>query len=251
MVSTYSRKPSLDDARARVARASEHIARLEGEVGDIWLRGAQRNSAVVAPPNMVAGEIEDSTHTDTIVGGAQQPVPPIIPILVSEAAYNLRAALDYLVFELSVLDSGKGQERSQFPIESSPNNWKQRLGDWLSKLNGPHQAAIKLLQPFDGCQWTAVLRDISNPDKHRHLTIIDPKLAGAVTHLRAKVIDGRLIFAIQAVSDSVNQAMDVKAHGLLFADAESPKDRLLVIETLHLLQKQVADVIEAFDPDFQ
>jgi hypothetical protein len=36
--------------------------------------------------------------------------------LVGEICYNLRSALDYLVFELAKHDSGTRQENTQFPI---------------------------------------------------------------------------------------------------------------------------------------
>jgi hypothetical protein len=29
-----------------------------------------------------------------------------------------------------------------------------------------------MLQPYRGCIWTKILREISNPDKHRHLTVL-------------------------------------------------------------------------------
>jgi hypothetical protein len=45
------------------------------------------------------------------------PIPEEISIVVGEICYNLRAALDYLVYELARLDSGCIQNGTQFPIE--------------------------------------------------------------------------------------------------------------------------------------
>jgi hypothetical protein len=57
----------------------------------------------------------------------------------------------------------------------------------LKGINPLHMAAIERLQPYKGCGWTKMLRDLSNPDKHRQFvnmqfvadiiiyTIIDPE----------------------------------------------------------------------------
>ena len=52
-------------------------------------------------------------------------IPETFPILVGEIIYNLRAALDYLIFELSLLDSGNEINGSipQFIIEDEPTGW--------------------------------------------------------------------------------------------------------------------------------
>lgn len=100
--------------------------------------------------------------------------PPEIGILVGETVYNLRAALDYLVYELAILDSGHVQEKTQFPIESCESEWESNQDRRLAGLNPTHKALIKCLQPYRECDWTGVLRDISNPDKHRTLTLVNP-----------------------------------------------------------------------------
>jgi hypothetical protein len=40
------------------------------------------------------------------------------------------------------------------------------------------QDAIKRYQPFAGCQWTGLLRDLNNPDKHRTLTSVYVEFSG-------------------------------------------------------------------------
>jgi hypothetical protein len=94
----------------------------------------------------------------------------IFSVVIGEIVYNLRSALDYLVFELAGLDSGCIIEGTQFPIERSQKSFKWRVrGGWLDVLNAAHVAAIEALQPYRGCQWAAVLQNLSNPDKHVHL----------------------------------------------------------------------------------
>ena len=107
-MSTYSKKPSLDDARARIGRAKEHIATVEREI------------VAAMPP--------DRTITTVIAGGFLSGTryinpPPILPILIGETIYNLRAALDYLVYELFYLDTGETTNITKFVIEDSEQSW--------------------------------------------------------------------------------------------------------------------------------
>jgi hypothetical protein len=73
--------------------------------------------------------------------------------------------------KLARLDTGKPQDGTQFPIEDKPKAFKhrQKRGS-LKGLNERHVAKIEALQPYNGCDWTKTLRDISNPDKHRNIT---------------------------------------------------------------------------------
>ena len=86
-----------------------------------------------------------------------QPVPHALSILVGEIIYNLRAAIDYLIYELAFVDSKKIQHGTQFPIEDTEGDVmgrcdeKRRRGVFLRGLTDQHRAAIKRLQPCDGC----------------------------------------------------------------------------------------------------
>src|SRR5262249_18516344 len=107
---------------------------------------------------------------------------------VGETIYNLRSALDYLVYELFYLDTGappRRQHLTQFLIVDTPQAWnahipnskttsKKRRVMWLYKLSPSHQADLYRLQPCSGCTWTKVLSELSNPDKHRRLTFVEP-----------------------------------------------------------------------------
>src|SRR5204863_4438007 len=89
-----------------------------------------------------------------------------------EMIYNLRAALDYVVFEPARFDSGQTQNGTQFPIEDKPEGFKGRQKTYLKGLTDPHVALVEEYQPCQGCNWTATLRDLSNPDKHRELHLL-------------------------------------------------------------------------------
>jgi hypothetical protein len=117
-MSAYGVEPSLDGAHARVDRAKHHIASLECEI------------AAVLPPDRTISRM--MLRPDFFSGGARGgtqyvSAPPILAILIGETIYNLRAALDYLVFELAHLDTGKPQGGTKFLIEDSEKVWHGHL----------------------------------------------------------------------------------------------------------------------------
>jgi len=233
---SYHSKPSLDNAFARVTRAEEHLARLEAEIDS-----ALKRSIVIG--SGITGLLTATGYN----------LPKIVPILIGEVVYKLRAALDYLIFQLVYLDGGKVKNGTKFPIEDNADGWqfyflspksaggskRRRRKLWLPILTPGHQAAIKALQPFDGCRWTYVLRSISNPDKHRNLIVTDAQVAARIT-TNASVED----FAIPPMPDST---VYVEGH---VSAIVAFKDRSPVIETLKELQKEVASVLTSFNRDF-
>ena len=96
-------------------------------------------------------------------------VPAKVRILIGEIAYNLVAALDYLVFVLARHDSGIEQERTQFPVHVKKEGFTGRRKTELKGVGDEHVALIEALQPYNGCTWTKRLKDLNNLDKHRKL----------------------------------------------------------------------------------
>lgn len=229
MPDPYSGYPSLDDARARVDRASEHIARLQTEISTILQNHTQWQIRTV---EKAGGQFVESGDLY---------FPAIINILIGEIIYNLRAALDYLVYELGILDSGKAQERCQFPIESTPKGWTKHEASWLMGLSDVHKAAIESLQPYNGCKWTELLREISNIDKHRRLHI-------ASGWYHANVGRGIAGEPHTVRPDAIIGAMEVEGQVAAFVQFE---DGTPVIEALEVIQLHVANVLIRFDRDFQ
>src|ERR1700731_2588895 len=106
--------PSLAPA---FARAEEHLTDFTPCV-QTWLK-AQRDAITL--------KIDpDKPHNIIVDRGRDIPVPYRFSILVSEICFNLRAALDYLVYELAILDSGSVKEKTQFPIEDCKKDFEWR-----------------------------------------------------------------------------------------------------------------------------
>ena len=112
----------LDGAFARVNRAAKHIAELKSIV-DIFRQ---------AYHDAVASQFDHDRLDQPDLGPRPVPTPEQVGILVGEICYNLRAnlraSLDYLVYELAILDSGAVQDNLSFPFmtrktrrKTSPN----------------------------------------------------------------------------------------------------------------------------------
>jgi hypothetical protein len=50
-----------------------------------------------------------------------------VSVTVGEIAYNLRSALDYIVFEIASTNVGKSVDGTQFPIESTRDGFQRRV----------------------------------------------------------------------------------------------------------------------------
>ena len=106
---------------------------------------------------------------DRIVANEQTKAPlyfpepsPILPLAVSDAIHNLRAALDYLVYELALHDSRAVQEGTQLPLECVKSGKAPGGNDigfdavksrFLKGVSTDHREAIERLQPYNGVEW--------------------------------------------------------------------------------------------------
>ena len=219
----------LDGAYARLNRAREHLADLE-----------IREKAIVHPKiaNIIAKK-DLRTIQDFVITDLDAELPQSFSILIGETIYNLRAALDYLVFDLAVLDSGSPKKGTQFPIDDTKENFASHRGRFLKGLSVEHVAQIEKLQPYKGYNYTAMIRDISNPDKHQTLT----------------VIQGKGVYSIKVVDTSERQPdpqtgivtvrrVEVNSEfvgHVAFKDDEAP-----VVSTLQILQAEVAHILGDF-----
>ena len=93
---------ALADARLRVERTREHIADLEHRVEE-W-RQSQQPSVRQAEGGRLVG-----------VSHSGPPLPRMINLIIGESVQNLRTSLDYLIYGLAWLDSGRHQNRRSSP----------------------------------------------------------------------------------------------------------------------------------------
>lgn len=229
---------SLDGCFERIRRADEHLADLRNRIAIVTARQAQAVSADFNPRPPYDWHITGPTETYVEIR---------IGILIGEIVYNLRAALDYLVFELAKLDSGREQAGTQFPIESTRQGFIAHEQIWLNGINPTHRAAIERVQPYNGCYWAQLLRDISNRDKHRKLAHIEGECR---VHAYSRFADANfddIHATITRRHHPIHGEVDVKIHiycPITFGSTTP------IVDELENLKMGVADTLNAFKPEF-
>ena len=110
--------------------------------------------------------------------GETPEVPVRWSILIGEILYNLRFALDQLVWQLVLENQQTPGRHNEFPITKDHENWQQESVRTLKGVSRRHQAMIGYLQPFTGgmnlpfdVSRLKVLDGLSNIEKHRHLVV--------------------------------------------------------------------------------
>lgn len=161
--------PSLNNANLRLHRAEEHLAELAQVANSVLEAQAAATKVTVPPGGMIKpGEM----GTMFFVESGKTPIPERLSVLVGDVANDLRSCLDYLVAELSELDSGKRGRRTQFPIESTSEGFKGRKRTFLEGVSEEHVQYIESLQPYNEVAWTQALARLSNWDKHTGLVVV-------------------------------------------------------------------------------
>jgi len=168
-------------------------------------------------------------------------VPLYLSLPVSDCIHNLRAALDDLIHELAFLDRGAVMGGTQFPIEDSPSRFNSRKSTYLRGLSNDHIRAIESFQPYNGVDWTRTLRSISNPDKHRHLIVLQPQRPPYLyTHSSGELSE--TVLTMNGEETYLNKE-DVLSIGFAGSTAS-------VLETLIELTVRVGETVDRFKPDF-
>jgi hypothetical protein len=273
------RKESLiKDARAKLDRAGEHLDTLKREISDFQQADSHSIDAYTDP--------ETGAYLLRVQPNA---VPSKISAIVGDVLCNLRPTLDYLVYALAYLDSDAPQEGTQFPICDTADNFRRKRKGWLKGLSADHVAAIEDLQPYDERDellWLRTLRDLSNPDKHKHLSVVATAVEGAFEVLdkpkrilkseRTKggsfKVDIRDWTDLEAIAERIEQGGKPKAeadrvrvslpkgHRLEGADVHVQvglglqiafDDGFPITESLEKFHAEIGALLIAFEPDFQ
>lgn len=170
-------------------------------------------------------------------------------VWIGEAVYNLRSALDYLVYASAVVgNGGRVVKGTQFPIEDDMGVFEGRITGTNPKTGQkvarhlhhvPKNAVIRIRQLQPGwnppCEWTALLRELSNPDKHRFLTELQS---------RAHVVAGYHPLLAEVTDDEARKHPHVVVE-IVFR--ESGRD---VVDTLDMLQREVRGLVREFEEAF-
>ena len=229
----------LDGCRERVRRANEHFGEIEREIAALFEKQANAvpfNLDTKPPHGAVNVRLPSETFAGLRLG-----------TLVGEICYNLRCALDYLVYALAELDAGSPRKGTQFPIMGTATDFAGRGKAMLNGVNLIHVAKIERMQPYMGCKWTERLRDLSNMDKHRHIVPGGGNSRITVHSGLEKDLTRIHGFKRKAPHPLTGEDVDVKVH---IAGEITFTDGALVTDTIHELKTQVANALRDFESEF-
>lgn len=188
----------LPGCALKLDRAKTHFRALHEEMGK-FLRDQK--------PHFFRGEVDMEKSRYILRVHVNKDPPPEWSLLVGDFVQNLRAALDYLVWQLVRANGQEPGRSNAFPIMADiPTLRNGNLPRWNSFLRGVHPGAIESIRKFqpylarDGHHSHPLrrLQLLSNEDKHRtilrsYATLPDPEIADP----RAKLTPVRDIGAIQ------------------------------------------------------
>ena len=157
---------TLEGISEKIARADEELQLLNADISQLCDdQGKYINHEVL----LNAGE------QVWVFRGETPKVPIRWFVRVGEIAYNLRSALDHLIWQLVLANGHNPGRHNTFPVVTSSSNWEGARGS-LNGVSPRSEAQIKYLQPYTGgigldfdVSNYSRLDSLCNIDKHRHL----------------------------------------------------------------------------------
>ena len=158
----------------KIRRANRHLADLDEAIKTALDR--DRYSFTL--------EFDPQTNSHVYTAHGVPAIDADWSLIVGEILYNLRSALDYLAWQLVILDGGTPGDKTQVPVRASPFNKK---GEWVTPQLQPPVSnpqvldALEEVQPYRGPEGEpAAFHDsplwrlgiLNNIDKHRLLLVV-------------------------------------------------------------------------------
>jgi hypothetical protein len=174
----------LDGVYAKVARADAHFDAIKEAVDEF----------VGPEPDLLPGEFDRKAHQYVFRAQRDSRSPTWLSPLIGDCVHNLRAALDYLIWELapaSARADSKQAGRLEFPIFTDPDLYRRWAPQKIGSLPPGAQTTIEILQPFYGPNskpfdpaWRdpleeplTFLYELDKWDKHRALNLTEDRTA--------------------------------------------------------------------------
>ena len=179
----------------------------------------------------------------TLTYGSTKPTPARFGLICGDCLQCLRSSLDYLVWELAVVNGAQPNHNQMFPICLSEKDFTQQLA--RHRLQGIQQEAIDLIkncQPFllskPEESPLAILDKLANINKHRR--VLFTNLVGAFTQPDIDIMQVKL--KIQEVSPNGLVVGEFNVWASLRFGEEQVKN-FEVSKTLDLLAKTIGDAV--------
>ncbi len=167
-------EPSLAGARAKLGRARLHYEALKNELAPV--------PGLTPCPVTVEKQREGLEYLFRVRD--PQHIDDRWLHTLGDCLFNLRAALDHLVYQLHVRRfrrtlTEEEARRSSFPIHLKPPRARDKPWKDIKSLSQRQQTAIKHLQPYNRRKdqlrtvrlWLGAVDRLHNIDEHRHLHV--------------------------------------------------------------------------------
>jgi len=162
------RPDPLVSALLKLRRAEQHLKALDQSI-EQWVTR-----------DLIKVSTDRDRHGRVLIRLTKAPeVPPEWHARLGEFVHNLRSTLDHLAFQLNGAGSGDPPPNygsSQFPIFERGPDYRSKSRKMTRCMPPRAVAALERMQPYHrrkdpDTRWLAVLRDLSNIDKHRRFPI--------------------------------------------------------------------------------
>ncbi len=183
-------------ARARINRAQEQVDALDDEFHAFGAR----------EPHLVREILDPDSGRKRAVYVVTEELPDAWPAIVGEIAYDLRSALDHVVYDLTVLENGGPLGHTGFPIfedearyEEVTTRGEPAFGSGVFRIRGVNEyakAAIRSLQPFESRKAApfeepvlSLLHELNAADRQRTIPLCRVRWPGSRLRGRRPVRD--------------------------------------------------------------
>ena len=154
--------PQLEDALARLEQAKEDYAFLAQQLNE-FLYDYVKGMVKGFNPETGAFDLQLRHPKESNVRGRPR-------VLAAQIVENLRNSLDYMTFELSVLNKPDLNEKvPQFVIANSESDFERQAKTRLRHLTSEQKSFVEQVQPYNGNGMLALLGEIAIQGKHRRL----------------------------------------------------------------------------------
>ena len=159
---THETPPQLGDALARIDQAKENYVSLAYAL-DEFLYNYVKGMVKGFDPETEGFVLQLRHPKESDVSGG-----PVV--LASQIVESLRTALDYMIFQLSVLNEPRLNEREpQFVIADNESQFDSQAKTRLRHLTAEQKSFVEQIQPYNGNGMLALLGEIAVQGKHRRL----------------------------------------------------------------------------------
>jgi hypothetical protein len=250
---------SLKESRLKIARANHHIDNLRAEI----------ERFLAKEPYIVVEELDSDRGQYVNRVREKEPIPDELSLIAGDALHNLRASLDYVVWQLV---DGKGTRGHQFPIVDDPAKLDGAIRGNLSGVAPEAVAIIRDLQPcvtHPSAPETSplfALHKLDIDDKHKLLTAIafdesrathflpvGPAPGGFFLSLefntRVALVDGAELSRYAIDGDPKMKVKQKLSFAVTFREPGALGSKE-VIPALESLRDTVAEVVTRFEPFF-